>query len=97
MGELPENRLIRRTKESSISAAEISKRAGLPTTGDGSEVVTYDISAPELADAFTEWERRWREEPERFQEDSERLAGTSEEYGVGAARYLIEILGERRG
>lgn len=48
-----------------------------------------------LAEALTEWERRWREDPEQFQSDTERLAGTSEAYGDGASRYLVEILAEQ--
>lgn len=55
------------------------------------------LAKSELAAAFTEWERRWREEPSRFEADSERLAGTSEDYGTGAANYLLEILWEKRG
>lgn len=55
-----------------------------------------ETTQSELADALTEWERRWREDPAKFQSDTERLAGTSEEYGVGAAAYLVEILAEQR-
>jgi hypothetical protein len=54
-------------------------------------VVTEEI----LADAFTEWERRYREEPERFQSESERLAEEPEDYGHGAAPYLLAILAEQ--
>jgi hypothetical protein len=49
----------------------------------------------ELAAAFTEWDRRYREEPERFQSEAARLLKSdAETYGEQAAPYLIEILGE---
>lgn len=53
-------------------------------------------SKKEMEAAFTEWERRWRTEPERFQTDMQRLAGTSESYGESAAAYLSEILREQQ-
>ena len=92
MGDLPENRLIR-VQEGSITAAEIEGKAGL-----GRRVVPLSVhlTREDATRAFTEWERRWREEPDRFQEDSERLAGTSGEYGEGAAAYFFEILGETK-
>lgn len=47
-----------------------------------------------LAQAFTEWDRRYREEPERFQNEVERLLrGTPETYGEACAPYLLSILG----
>jgi hypothetical protein len=49
----------------------------------------------QLAKAFTEWDRRYREEPERFQSESERLLKeTPETYGEACAPYLIQILDE---
>lgn len=56
-------------------------------------VIAYE---DQIAAALTEWERRFREEPEKFQSDNERLAESPETYGEGAAKYLIEILGEQR-
>lgn len=53
------------------------------------------ITKKNLCDALTEWERRYREEPDRFQSDTDRLAGTSEEYGDGASEYLVSILVEQ--
>lgn len=47
-----------------------------------------------LAAAFTEWERRYREDPEGFQSDQERLAEGAESYGELAAAYLLELLSE---
>lgn len=50
-------------------------------------------SEADLAAAFTEWDRRYREEPERFESEARRLLyGTPETYGDGAAPYLISIL-----
>lgn len=48
-----------------------------------------------LAAAFTEWERRFREEPALFQAESERLAGSPETYGSASAAYLTQILAEQ--
>lgn len=56
----------------------------------------FETSVPQLAAAFTEWERRWREEPEKFQSEMERLAATSETYGDAAAAYLMKVWGEQR-
>lgn len=54
------------------------------------------VTEKRLAAAFTEWERRWREEPDRFMKDSERLSSTTPEtYGEQAAPYLIEIIREQ--
>jgi hypothetical protein len=49
----------------------------------------------ELAAAFTEWERRYREEPDRFMSDCARfLRESPETYGDLCAPYLIQIIGE---
>ena len=43
--------------------------------------------------AFTEWDRRWREEPERFESEAVHLLkGTPETYGEAAAPYFLSIL-----
>lgn len=48
----------------------------------------------QLAAAFTEWDRRFREEPERFVSEAEHLLkGTAETYGEECAPYLIALLG----
>ncbi len=60
------------------------------------DLVYFETSVSQLAAAFTEWERRWREEPAKFQSDMERLAGTSEGYGEAAAAYLMEVWNEQR-
>jgi len=48
-----------------------------------------------LADAFTEWDRRYREEPERFQNEAQLLKMTSYMYGQMCARYLMKIIKEQ--
>jgi hypothetical protein len=51
----------------------------------------------ELAAAFTEWERRYREEPERFMSEATKLLReTPESYGEACAPYLIAIIEEQR-
>lgn len=47
-----------------------------------------------VAAAFTEWERRWRENPERCMDDQERLSKTEETLGEQRAAYLLELMGE---
>lgn len=55
--------------------------------------VTATVS--ELAAAFTEWERRYREEPERFQSEAAKLLReTPQSYGEACAPYLVKILAE---
>ena len=48
----------------------------------------------QLAAAFTEWDRRTRENPEDFATTAETLAGTPEEFGESMAPYFEEILDE---
>jgi hypothetical protein len=45
-----------------------------------------------LTAAFTEWERRYREDPEGFLSDQQRLAETEETLGEQRAAYLMELL-----
>ncbi len=49
-----------------------------------------------IAAAFTEWDRRHREEPTRFESDFARLARGEdcETYGDRAALYLAELIAE---
>lgn len=49
-----------------------------------------------LAKAFEEWDRRYREEPERFASEMEVAAAGSEDYGDKCAPYLIKILEEQK-
>ena len=56
-----------------------------------------EVNQEELAKVFTEWERRYREEPERFQSEAVKLLReTPESYGEAAAPYFVFILNEMR-
>jgi len=46
----------------------------------------------ETKEAFTEWHRRWKEEPDRFQSEMEALAEESESYADGCAVYFASLL-----
>jgi hypothetical protein len=48
----------------------------------------------EFKAAFTEWERRYRENPEGFWAESYRVAQSTETYGEAAAPYFAQILDE---
>jgi hypothetical protein len=49
----------------------------------------------QAAAAFAEWDRRYREEPERFMSEAEHLLReTPDTYGDKAAAYFLYILGE---
>ena len=49
-----------------------------------------------MADALIEWERRYREEPERFQSEAEKLLkNTPHMYGRASACYLMSIIEEQ--
>lgn len=53
----------------------------------------HQFSQAEMAAAFTEWERRYREEPERFMSEAQKLLKeTPESYGEACAPYLIALL-----
>lgn len=55
-----------------------------------------DLTEEDLASALTEWDRRYREEPDRFQSEAEHLLkDTPEGYGPEAAAYLVSILQEQ--
>ncbi len=50
---------------------------------------------PELAAAFTEWERRYREEPSRCMSEAQKLLHTTpQEYGERCAPHLASIIRE---
>lgn len=44
--------------------------------------------------AFTEWERRYRETPERFMSDFQRFTNSERTYGESAAAYFVSLLDE---
>lgn len=57
------------------------------------------LGTAEIVAAFTEWDRRYREEPERFDTDMARLmrGQTVEEYGERVAPYFVELLDAVKG
>lgn len=60
---------------------------------DSNALTTIHVSEAELAAAFTEWERRYREEPERFMSEAVKLLReTPASYGAACAPYLIALL-----
>jgi len=49
----------------------------------------------QIRDAFTEWDRRYRADPEKFMSEAERLLkDTPESYGRACLPYFLEILQE---
>jgi len=57
-----------------------------------------EITQEQLAKVFTEWERRYREEPEASQSEAEKLLHeTPETYGEACAPYFVFILKEMNG
>lgn len=53
-----------------------------------------NYSKKEIVKTFTEWERRYREEPSKFESDFERLSKDCEDYGEGAANYFCSLIKE---
>jgi hypothetical protein len=54
----------------------------------------------EIQSAFTEWDRRYREDPEAFMNEAARLLNkneTAETYGEAATPYFLWILKEIQG
>lgn len=56
-----------------------------------------EATTTELAAAFTEWERRWREDPAKFWSDTKKLADSPESYGEACVPYFVSILESQRG
>jgi len=54
----------------------------------------YQLTEAGMAEIFTEWHRRWTEDPEAYLSEAENLAQPDDEYGDGAARIFIKIWGE---
>jgi hypothetical protein len=53
-----------------------------------------ETTKEKMKNAFTEWHRRWKENPDSFQSNSEALAEDSSTYGGAVVDYFLEILGE---
>jgi hypothetical protein len=58
----------------------------------GQKVVTPGA----LAAAFTEWDRRYREDPEGFDREYQATSSATE-YGARAAEYLLKVLRSQGG
>lgn len=61
------------------------------------DVALFIGSESDLSAAFSEWDRRYREEPERFQNEARRLLDkreTPKTYGDACAPYLLSIISE---
>lgn len=55
----------------------------------------HNATNEQIAATFTEWERRYRENPEQFMNEIQRLLGTSpQSYGEMCAAYFVKLLGE---
>jgi len=63
-----------------------------PPEADNQQMICAPLSA--VASAFTEWERRFREDPAAFETESEKLVESPETYGESCAPYFAEILEE---
>lgn len=59
-------------------------------------ITILPVTESALADALTEWDRRYRADPGAFQSDFARIAKgvTTTEYGDAAGRYLWTLLTE---
>lgn len=56
----------------------------------------HHVSEQELAEAIAEWDRRAREEPEKFMSQTEHIQTETKEYGELCAAYLVFMLGEMK-
>lgn len=63
-----------------------------PKVGEATGVTLWPEN--QFAAAFTEWDRRYREDPAGFESDMSRIMRGQdiEEYGQGAAAYFAEIM-----
>ncbi len=58
---------------------------------------TMRVTEETMASAFTEWDRRYREEPERFQSEAVRLLKSdADTYGKRCAPYFAQLLFEQQ-
>ncbi|MEY2500600.1 MAG: hypothetical protein QOI07_934 [Verrucomicrobiota bacterium] len=64
---------------------------------EGQYVKNIEATAEEIAATFTEWDRRFREDPERFMNEAVRLLKqTPADYGEACAPCFCKILAELR-
>ncbi|GEM_PF-4334960 len=52
------------------------------------------VSEEELSQVFAEWERRFREKPDEFQSEMNRLANDYKTTGEFQAAYLVKLIAE---
>lgn len=59
---------------------------------NGTEIVSVNVET--ITKAFTEWDRRYREDPKGFETDFERLlrGQTPDNYGEEVTPYFLELL-----
>lgn len=80
-------------KKTSSPSKVAAKSRSKKTVTVGVRAVVFSEKA--VAEAFTEWDRRFRENPEQFLSQAESLLkGTPETYGDAAAPYFLQILSE---
>jgi hypothetical protein len=86
--------------EIATAAARVCRATGLPFNGvyrqlmeDAGLLPGVGFTEQELAAAFMEWDRRYREEPARFMSEAHHLLKeTPETYGAACAPYLLALL-----
>lgn len=49
------------------------------------------ITETQAARVFEEWEKRYRENPEKFESDFNRYRRSTESYGVACAPYFLQL------
>ena len=75
----------------------MSKKASNPLPPNTGELGRVAVSILELKKAFTEWDRRYREDPDRFMSEAHHLLKeTPETYGDLCAPYFMKLIGEVR-
>jgi hypothetical protein len=82
------------------AAADVCVKTGQPYStvyarllADAGLSASEAFTEQQLADAFTEWDRRYRQEPERFMSEAQHLLKeTPETYGAACAPYLLALL-----
>lgn len=98
-GEVRENNCVVfvSAKETTLST-DIKRRMKIIRLTLNSEPLpekTLKFTPANLASAFTEWDRRYRADPEKFSSEALRLLkGDPESYGEACAPYFMEILRE---
>ena len=64
-----------------------------PKSVEKSSIAIVSVSEEGLAQAFTEWDRRYRDDPKKFMSEAEHLLReTPYTYGQACAPYFVSIL-----